>query len=466
MRNSLLVVAIAIFAAAPLAAQNTDIESLSGLQFNFGNPGARSLGMGGAFLGLADDASAAEANPAGLTILRKPEVSIEARNYQQEQIFTTSGTYPDIQRTGFNSYSKRAEVTFGSFVYPVKNFTFGVYYHEPLQNSGSGRDVDVQSSFFSATPKVTVPNFFLPKGGPAPVSAAECDQIRQRANDFFACLEYTLLPFVSAVDIRERTFGLAGAYKIGNFSVGASARYQRFSETAFTFRLTPDFSDISSVAVQATSDITSNNQTAKPAHDVTFTGGVKWAPNDKFSVGGVYKQGAKFKAPTFAATADTNPPFSFEKVSDTIFHIPDVYGVGVSFRPIPDLTINADAVHVTYSNLVDNFISINSDIRSIDKAYKANDVTELHLGGEYFFATKIPFAVRAGAWRDPAHSVEYRGPVNLPDAVAAAMLFPKTSGSTHVSVGAGLAWPRFQIDAAYDRSTHYRVGSISAVARF
>src|SRR5436305_187621 len=111
MRKILFVL---ILAAFPALAQNTDIESLSGLQFNFGNPGARSLGMGGAFLGLADDASAAEANPAGLTILRKPEVSIEGRNYQEKQVFSTSGTYPDIARTAFSHYSQRVEVTFGS----------------------------------------------------------------------------------------------------------------------------------------------------------------------------------------------------------------------------------------------------------------------------------------------------------------------------------------------------------------
>src|ERR671924_2065136 len=103
MRRTLLgFVVLGLLAAIPLAAQNTDIEALAGLQFNFGNPGARSLGMGGAFIGLADDASAAEANPAGLTVLRKPEVSIEARDYQEQQIFTTSGTYPQINRTAFS----------------------------------------------------------------------------------------------------------------------------------------------------------------------------------------------------------------------------------------------------------------------------------------------------------------------------------------------------------------------------
>src|SRR6266566_6674723 len=157
MRKTLLLLALTV--ALPLAAQNTDIESLSGLQFNFGNPGARSLGMGGAFLGLADDASAAEANPAGLTILRKPEISIEARNYQEQQLFSTSGTFPAIARTAFNHYSQRVEVTFGSFVYPYKNFTFGAYYHEPLRNEGAGQVVPQRNEFAGAVEK-DVPNFF------------------------------------------------------------------------------------------------------------------------------------------------------------------------------------------------------------------------------------------------------------------------------------------------------------------
>src|SRR5690348_1038381 len=103
---------VVLFLAAPVFAQNVDIEALSGLQFNFGNPGARSLGMCGAFLGLADDASAAEANPAGLSILRKPEVSIEGRNYQEQQLFTTSGTFPAVSRSAFTNYSDRVSLTF------------------------------------------------------------------------------------------------------------------------------------------------------------------------------------------------------------------------------------------------------------------------------------------------------------------------------------------------------------------
>lgn len=460
MRKIFLLLALTV--ALPLAAQNTDIESLSGLQFNFGNPGARSLGMGGAFLGLADDASAAEANPAGLTILRKPEFSVEIRNYVEQQTFSTTGTFPDITRTDFNHYSQRVPITFASAVVPYKNATFGAYFHEALRNEGAGQVIPIRNEFSGAV-TADVPTFYLPKVGNGPVSRAQCIAINQQLKDDFACLQYTILPFLSALSVTERTFGLAGAYKIGKWSFGGTVRYQRFNETAFTFRVTPDF-DFSSISVQATSDVTSNDAKAKDVSDVTFAGGVKWAPSDRFSAGAVYKQGARYKAPTFAANSDTN--FEFVKVSDTTFHIPDTFGAGISVRPIPVLTVNADAVRVKYSNLVDNFVSINESIREIDKAYKAPDVTELHVGAEYFFSTKIPLAVRVGWWHDPAHSIEYRGPLTTPDRVAAAILYPRGESQNHRSIGAGLAWPRFQIDAAYDTSPHYKVASVSMVTRF
>src|SRR5437762_1059684 len=362
MRKALVLI-VALAAALPAIAQNTDIESLSGLQFNFGNPGARSLGMGGAFLALADDASAAEANPAGLTILRKPEVSLEVRNYQEKQLFTTSGTFPDLSRTAFAHYSQRIEPTFASFVYPVKNWTLGLYYHEPLRNEGSGQVVPDRNPITGAV-KTNVPNFYLPKNGQAPVSKADCEAMRRNSGDFFSCLEYTILPFLSALTIQERTFGVAAAYKIGKVSVGGTVRYHRFNEAAFTFRVTPTF-DFSSISVQATSDVTDQNSKVKDKTDWTVAAGVKWEPNDKFSAGAVYKQGAKFVAPTFAANSETK--FEFVKVSDTTFHVPDIFGAGVSWSPIPVLKVNADAVHITYSNLVDNFVSINEDIRAIDK---------------------------------------------------------------------------------------------------
>jgi long-subunit fatty acid transport protein len=451
-----------VLAALPAAAQNTDIESLSGLQFNFGNPGARSLGMGGAFLGLADDASAAEANPAGLTILRKPEVSIEARNFLEQQVLTTSGTFPDLNRTAFTHYSNRVVVSFASVVYPIKNFTVGAYYHEPLRNAGAGAVLPVRNEFSGAL-ESDVPNFFLPRNGNAPVTEAECNSIRQQTKDPFSCLEFVINPFITALDVRQRTFGLAGAWKVGKFSFGANARYQTFHEESLTFRVTPTFA-FSSISAQATARLNNGQIELQDQNDLTFGAGVKFAATDKLSFGAVYKQGPKFVTPTFIATAETG--LKYEKLADTTFHIPDIYGLGVSFRPIPVLTINADAVRVKYSNLTDDFVSTVADVQDVSNPYEAPDVTELHLGGEYFFSTKIPFALRAGVWRDPAHAIEWRGPLNAGDRVGAAILYPKGEDQTHWSVGGGLAWPRFQIDFAYDSSKHYKVGSLSMVTRF
>ena len=60
MRTSALSRALMVaFAALPtLAHAINDDEVNRVLQFNFSNPGARSLGLGGAFTGLADDATA------------------------------------------------------------------------------------------------------------------------------------------------------------------------------------------------------------------------------------------------------------------------------------------------------------------------------------------------------------------------------------------------------------------------
>jgi hypothetical protein len=74
---------IALLAAAvPARSQGT--EDVNAGQFDFSLPGARSLGMGGSFIALADDATSAYSNPAGLIQLGRPEVSIEYRGWDFE----------------------------------------------------------------------------------------------------------------------------------------------------------------------------------------------------------------------------------------------------------------------------------------------------------------------------------------------------------------------------------------------
>lgn len=90
-----LILAAVVSAAAvlvPVCAGGQELaQPVVNLQFNFSDPGARSLGLGGAFVGLADDATAAFANPAGLVQLGRPEISLEGRRTSYSTPYTEGG---------------------------------------------------------------------------------------------------------------------------------------------------------------------------------------------------------------------------------------------------------------------------------------------------------------------------------------------------------------------------------------
>lgn len=112
MRLKLFVV-IFIISVATIYAQ---LDINLGPDWNLTGVGARAEGMGGAFIGVADDATALSWNPAGLSQLEKPEVSIAGRGLAE---------------------SYEAKFAYGSETYDdnhgILNFVSGVY---PLEISG------------------------------------------------------------------------------------------------------------------------------------------------------------------------------------------------------------------------------------------------------------------------------------------------------------------------------------------
>ena len=100
--KKLLVTAVALGLAgmAGSAFAITDNEANASIPFSFASPGARALGMGGAFLGLSDDASAAYSNPAGLTQLASPEIAAEFRSTSTDTRWLDGGSvqYAQIGR--------------------------------------------------------------------------------------------------------------------------------------------------------------------------------------------------------------------------------------------------------------------------------------------------------------------------------------------------------------------------------
>lgn len=102
-------------AALPCWAQDTTISNTV-----FTNPGARSLGLGGAFAAIADDATAAFANPAGLVQIVRPEISAEIRGTGSSGPFDAEYTIEGgVSGLGFIS-----------FVLPTRNWAFALYSHQ------------------------------------------------------------------------------------------------------------------------------------------------------------------------------------------------------------------------------------------------------------------------------------------------------------------------------------------------
>jgi long-chain fatty acid transport protein len=89
-------------------------------ELTFSSPGARSMGLAGAFVPLADDATAAFANPAGLVQLLSPELSVEGR---------LRGTVEDGQ-DGQTTFGSVSGLSFFSAVYPLQRWSFALYGHQ------------------------------------------------------------------------------------------------------------------------------------------------------------------------------------------------------------------------------------------------------------------------------------------------------------------------------------------------
>jgi long-subunit fatty acid transport protein len=130
VRTSALLIALTFLVAPGIAQTNT--ENFAQFRFNFNNPGARATGIGGAFMSIADDATASEANPAGLTTLLRPELSLEAKGIQfitHVGNFSSTGTDANFTLNEKDFKSSVVSPSFVSIVFPLRKFTFALYRH-------------------------------------------------------------------------------------------------------------------------------------------------------------------------------------------------------------------------------------------------------------------------------------------------------------------------------------------------
>ena len=132
-----IAICIGLVGLSQSASAVTDSDVNSVIPFNLANPGARSLGMGGAFLGLSDDATAAYTNPAGLTQLSETEISIEGRHTKYSVPFVNGGSTPidpfDTEALHAASASNSINnMSFLSVVVPRDHWAFALFRDEVI----------------------------------------------------------------------------------------------------------------------------------------------------------------------------------------------------------------------------------------------------------------------------------------------------------------------------------------------
>jgi len=338
--------------AAGASAQDSQIGPPP-VQYNFAPPGGRSLAMGASFIGLADDATASESNPAGLTILTKPEVSAHFRysSFVNEAPDTVSGA-------GFARFSDRqGSPGFFSVVYPRGNQAFSLYYQ---------RAADYRAhSFFDGLLGDGTPNY---------------DQLETR--------------------FRVENVGLSAATRIGSkLSAGASIRWTRTLLEATQITTFPSFGSISSLGGTV-------DQTQSKA---TFNAGLLFRPASWVSAGIVYKHGGDF---TFDETVairfrDVDGNDETDSATQRIrVTLPASFGAGVALRPTDSFLLTADLVRINYSDADlgpgnENLYQIAGQGGRED----LKDATEIHVGTEYTWSVASDWilAVRGGFYTDPDH---------------------------------------------------------------
>ena len=444
---------------ASTASAQVDYEIMASLQFNFSNPGARSLAMAGALTGAGDDATGAWTNPGGLTNITRPEVGVEFRGFNFQTPFvqggrfsgtvsnlgadTISGVVTGISDTSTHSLSfvsavvPKSRFAFAFYRTEVANFetdvtTDGVFYNDP--NDGNSRAFPIDGSL-----KVKIANF----GGSAAVRLT--DQIS------------------AGVGVSYYKFELDSA----------NSRFDAFFDQAAPNRVSPG--SFLGPALRTDANRVSREFINGDDSAVGVNVGASINPNDRFRIGASYRQGPKFDLEYHRENAGgtviglANCANASTTACQSEFKVPDVVAFGVLVKPVTALNVTVDYRRVFYSQLIDNMglgFRVLVKGEAVQKEdYVLDDGNEIRAAGEYLF-TNLPsplsaIAIRGGVWRDPDHRIRYEGPFQT-DSV----LYQPGTSEMHYTGGAGIVFEKAQFDVGFDRSETVKTFSVSAVVRF
>jgi long-subunit fatty acid transport protein len=463
-------------------AQNTN-DINAGIQFDFSLPGARSLAMGGAFVAVADDATAAYSNPAGLVVLSRPELAAEGRAWGfTTKSFSAGHAYGRPSNVGIDTVadlvSQRYEsASFGpsfvSLVYPASRWSVALFAH---QLTRFNTKKEIQGPFFDC------------RGGyrgedPQP-PFCELDARAGGVDREF--------PKRQSMDVDIRSAGLGFAFRLSDrLSLGVSglvygfeidSRNRVFGARDERHFAAPDFADPENLELEST-------QAGKDrAFAVTL--GLLWHPWPNLGVGASYRQGPKFNFEMRTAIGQAHPcvgekwtrwpdacPQRLEPglvaawEPENPFKVPDTYAVGIAFRPTQTLTISLEYDRTRFSQLIDDLRDparpSEQESAAVLPRIRLDDSNRFRVGLELLnlFRKRI-LALQVGAWYDPDHQMRFAAddPETGYPAPRWALLFPPGRDAWHFTGGLGFVFSeRLQLDCAVDFSDPTRTASLSVV---
>lgn len=432
-RVSWLVLAIA---SGP-ASFAQDAVGPPGFELNLSNPGARAMGLGGAFVSLADDATAAFSNPSGLTQLLAPEVSVEARRWTYETAYVERARVEGVP-TGFgidtepglrwNDSSDTIDgLAFLSVVHPWRRWSGAIFRHE-MANFESTTRTD---GLFGGTGDVVI----------------------------------RYLDFVEETDLKIVNYGAAVAYRWSDsLSLGLGIN---LSDALFSITTTAHMADDTSPETFFAPNHYPPERVFATIHwlmgdtDVTYTTGIIWK-SGLWRFGAVYREGATFVLNGEAVAGPASrevPPGEIIDRASTHFGFPNVLALGASVQPGDGrLTVSIQWDRVGYSRILESIDNPDMDVSEL----RIDDGNEFHAGVEYAFLESQPLvALRGGIWSNPSHKVFATGGTDVQRA-----LLQEGDDELHVTAGAGVRFENVQIDVGADVSSSIRSVAVSAIYVF
>jgi long-subunit fatty acid transport protein len=347
------------------------------------------MGMGGAFIAVADDATAASWNPAGLTQLKKPEISFALSYFKRRDDFS-SRKHPEASGLQENSST---ELNYMSLAYPFelweRNMIVSLNYQLLYEFD---RDIDTNIFTKAISPSIT------------PRLAEQKIQFRQRG-------QLRALSPAYAIDITP------------NFSLGLTANI--WTDNLFWSNGWESDTTINGLYYQGgmfkgRGNLVRTDKTRDHDRYYGFSGfnmhlGFLWNATRFLTLGGVVK--TPFTADIQHERVVTNNrrtpgailPTSRLRVDENVdLDMPLSYGLGAAFRLSDEFTVSLDVYRTEWDHFrLENGQGKHVNPITLKPSHKSpiQETTQVRMGAEYLFIfTKTVVPVRAGVFYDPEPS--------------------------------------------------------------